>query len=285
MSTCLVTGASGFVGRALVERLSREHDVLGISHRQQGPGLRPVDIREPAAWRELLRETKPALVVHAAAYPEPDFCEEHPAEARRLNVDTVRVLRDTLPAAARIIFISTDYVFDGTKPPYAEDSPRSPRSEYGRLKAEAEDVLSGRPATAILRTGLQIGPGMSQNRRGFIRELVELVRDGRPATVDDVLLRFPTWTGDTAEAVAFLASHAADGVYHVSGTRGATRYGWAMETARLLGLTAAHIAPSTAVIPRKAERPLNSQLSTGKLRALGYGQFTDYADVFRKLYP
>jgi dTDP-4-dehydrorhamnose reductase len=282
MPTCLVTGASGFVGRAIAARLARDFDVVGVSFRQSGPGLVRADIRNPAAFRRLLAERQPAVVVHAAAYPEPDFCEEQPAEARRLNVHTVATLRDALPSSKTLVFISTDYVFDGTKPPYREDSPRRPASAYGRMKAEAEDLLSGRPNTIILRIPLQVGEGASQDRPGFIREMVNALKTGKEQTVDNVLVRFPTWTGDTAEAVAFLVGRSGGGVFHYSSPRGATRYAWMLETARVLGLKADQIKPSDTVIPRKAARPMNSQLASDKIRALGFDHFTDFSDVVRQ---
>ncbi len=271
------------MGRALVEVFSANAEVVGVSRSRSGSGWARADIREPAEFRRVLGEVRPDVVIHAAAYPEPDFCEEHPEEARRLNVETVATLGAALPDSARIVFISTDYVFDGTRPPYREDSERSPRSEYGRTKVAAEDLLAGRSRTVILRTGLQVGEGMSQNRRGFIRELVELLREGKPQQVDDVLMRFPTWTMDTASAAKFLVDCGAEGVFHVSGQRGKTRYGWALEIAEIARLSASHLTASQVVVSRRAERPLNSQLATTKIRGLGFKHFTDFADVVRKV--
>lgn len=283
MQKCLVTGASGFVGRSLMDRLSRNYEVTGVSFKQPGPGLISTDIRDADNFRKLLREAQPDIVVHAAAYPEPDYSEEHPAEARRVNVDTVRTLRDALPEVARLAFISSDYVFDGEKPPYREDSERQPVNAYGRMKMEAEDVLAGRPNTIIYRIALQVGEGKSQNRPGFIREMETAVRSGKEQLVDDVLIRFPTWTKDTAEGIAFLLGAGVSGTYHMSGPRGATRYFWTHETARILGLNADHIKSSKAVIQRKAPRPVDSQMLTDKIRALGYSHFTDFSDIVKNV--
>lgn len=275
----LLLGGTGFLGRETA-RVFAGPALIQVS-RRGGVGARPCDIRDPAALARLADETQPDLVLLLAAYREPDVCEADPAEARRLNVEPARVLGRELPAATRLIFISTDYVFDGERPPYTERSPRSPVSEYGRTKCEAEDALAGRPNTAILRVPLLIGGGPTLADCGFIGQMVDAIRAGRPQSLDDVLIRFPTWTRDVAGAIKFLAERRLDGLYHYSGARGGTRYAWTVETANLLGLPHAHFTPSREIVQRKARRPLNSQLSDDKLRAAGYGVHTDFADVVR----
>jgi dTDP-4-dehydrorhamnose reductase len=283
MEKCLITGATGFVGRALLARLGEDFDAVGVSFTHRAPACVAADIRDPAVFRALLKDVRPGIVVHAAAYPDPDFVEAHPEEARRLNVESVRTLIDAVPERCRIVFLSTDYVFDGHHPPYREGDERNPLSLYGSLKREAEDLLAGRPDALVVRIPLQVGAGPSLNRPGFIREMVDAIRSGRSQMADDVLVRFPTWTGHTAEAVAFLLGKDATGTYHVSGQRGGTRYYWTVETARIMGCSAGHIIPSSAVISRKAARPTDAQLATDKIRALGYRRSTDFEAVVRMM--
>jgi dTDP-4-dehydrorhamnose reductase len=280
MTKVMVIGASGFLGREVMKAFAAEGPVVGLS-RRGGPGLEAVDIRERVQLEAAVARHRPALVILLAAYREPDVCEEDPAEARRLNVEPARVLREILPVRTPLLFTSTDYVFNGEQPPYREDSPPRPVSLYGRSKAEAEALLAGRPHTAILRIPLLIGGGATLDDCGFIGHMVKAVRDPRPQLLDDVLVRFPTWTRDVAGALRFLAGRRAEGIYHFSGARGGTRYTWTLEMARLLGLPCGHLTPSRDVVPRKAVRPRNSQLADDKIRALGYVQRTDFADVVR----
>ncbi len=280
MSTTLILGASGFLGREVMPAFSRYAQVVGVSSRG-GPGLEAVDIREASALRSLCQRTQPDSVLLLAAYREPDFCEEHPAEARRLNVEPALVLAECLPATAHLTLISTDYVFNGLTPPYYENSPRHPVSVYGRTKTEAEDLLGRRPQTLILRVPLLIGGGPSLKEAGFIGQIVDTLRRNEPMVQDDVLVRFPTWTRDVAEALRFLVERRAEGVFHYSGLEGGTRYHWMRESARALGLSAGHLVPSKDVVPRKAVRPPNSQLSPDKIRSLGYTRFTAFADVVK----
>ncbi len=280
MKTCIVTGASGLLGREVVQELQKNWRVVALSHKPR-EGYRAIDLRERNQIAALVAEVKPDAVVHLAAYREPDFCEENPAETKRLNVDSVRFFSETLPASAQLLFVSTDYVFDGTNPPYTEASPRNPLSEYGRSKCAGEDVIASRPNSIALRVPLLIGAGPSFKESGFIAQMIESLASGKPQQLDEVLVRFPCWTRDVAGAIAFLLAKKETGTFHLSGPRGGTRYAWTVEVAELLGQSHTHLAPSNVVIPRKAGRPRNSQLSDTKLRALGFATSTDLLDVVR----
>lgn len=279
--TCLITGAGGLLGREVVPALDAAGwKTLPLALRARA-GLRSVDLRDPDAWRAVLREMRPDAVVHLAAYREPDVCEEQVAETRRLNVDPVRIARETLPAGVPQLFVSTDYVFDGLTPPYREDSARNAVSEYGRSKCLAEDALAGSPDAIVLRVPLLIGGGPVFRESGFIAQMVEAVLAGKPQTLDDVLVRYPCWTRDVAGAIAFLLGGGHRGTFHLSGPRGGTRFAWTVETARLLGKSADPFTPSKVVVPRKAVRPPDSHLDDAKLRALGFKTATDLTDAIR----
>jgi S-adenosylmethionine synthetase len=280
MATTLILGASGFLGREVCPVFSNLGTVVGVSSRG-GAGLEKVDIRDAVALDEICQRVQPESVLLLAAYREPDFCEDHPEEARRLNVEPARTLRTCLPPQTHLTFISTDYVFDGLQPPYHETSSRHAVSVYGQTKCEAEDVLAGRPNTLVLRVPLLIGGGPTLRETGFIGQIVETLRRPERQVQDDVLVRFPTWTRDVAAALTFLVGRRAEGTFHYSGLQGGTRYHWMVETARALGLPAAHLVPSREVVVRKAVRPPNSQLSPDKIRSLGYTRFTPFAEVLK----
>ncbi len=274
----LVMGSTGFLGREVMRAFEATGPVIGVS-RSGAHGSRAVDIRDAGALRALVAETRPDVVLLLAAIRDPDQCEDDPAATRRMNTEPARVLRDGLPESTRLLFVSTDYVFDGEHPPYREDSPRAPISEYGRSKAEAEDALAGRPNTTILRVPLLVGGGPTLKDCGFIGIVIEEARSGRAIEVDNVLIRVPTWTRDVARAMRFLVERRADGVFHFAGPRGGTRYQWTIEIAKRLGFPHAQFTPSSTVIPRKARRPRDSSLNDDKIRALGLTERTDFPDV------
>jgi dTDP-4-dehydrorhamnose reductase len=278
---CLITGATGFLGREVVRCFSRAHETVGVGRERGGPDILKTDLRDESAWRGVLVRIRPDLVIHCAAYRDPDFCEDHPEETRRLNVDPVRVLAETLPSSARLVLISTDYVFDGEHPPYREESPRRPLNVYGRSKADAEDLVLARAHSLVLRIPLLAGAGANLASSGFIAQLIQPLQTLQPMELDDVLIRVPTWTRDVAEALVFLADRGAEGVFHMSALRGLTRYGWTVEIARRLGKPTDHLKPSRDVVARKAARPRDATLSTAKLRSMGYNRFTDFPDVVR----
>ncbi|MCO5045557.1 MAG: SDR family oxidoreductase [Verrucomicrobia bacterium] len=276
----LLLGSSGFVGREIRRAFEGDHRVTSVSRRGSADS-RAVDIRDSSALRALVAETVPDAVLLVAAYREPDFCEEHPEEAHRLNVEPARALARHLPAETRLLYVSTDYVFDGENPPYRETDSTSPISVYGQTKRDAEVALQGRANTTILRIPLQIGGGASLADCGFIGHMVAALQSPQPQQLDDVLLRFPTWTRDVAGAARFLVERGLDGIFHYSTPTGATRYALTLEVARLLGLPHEHLAPSREIIARKARRPFNSQLDDAKIRAAGYARHTPFQAVVR----
>lgn len=280
MKTCIVTGASGLLGREVSCALAGAWRIVPLSHKPR-EGFRAVDLRDRGQIATLVSEEKPDAVVHLAAYREPDFCEDNPAETTRLNVDSVRYFVELLPAPVRFLFVSTDYVFDGNAPPYGEADDRNPISEYGRSKCAAEDVMAARAGGIVLRVPLLMGAGPTFDASGFIAQMVDAVVSGKPQQLDDVLVRYPCWTRDVAGAISFLLEGSHAGTFHLSGPRGGTRYSWTVETARLLGKEHGHLKSSKVVIPRKAGRPADSHLDDSKLRAAGFKTATDPMDVVR----
>jgi dTDP-4-dehydrorhamnose reductase len=281
--TILITGASGLLGRSLVARLEGMGDVAAAGYSHAAAGIFPVDLRDVEALKSLLKEVKPDVVVHSAAYRDPDFCEDNPVEAFRLNVAPVARFCELLPESVPLLFISSDYVFDGIAPPYREEDERHPVCEYGRLKVEAEDLVLQRDAGLVLRIPLLIGAGPTWPSSGFIFKTVAQIQDPAPSNLDHAGVRFPTWTNDVAEAVAHLLGIEARGIFHYSSQEGGTKYEWAMELANLAGLSMEHITPDPGGSASRAARPKNTQLAVEKIRHTGLSRFTPFRDVARSV--
>ena len=145
----LVLGASGMLGRAVHKVLQQEsasgvaYRVVGTGHsRAADLGLRPLDVTDTAALSSFLEGLAPAVVVNCVAERRPDRVERDEAYARRLNVELVeRLAAFTATQGCHLVNISTDYVFDGTAPPYAPDDAPNPLNAYGRHKLEAEEAI------------------------------------------------------------------------------------------------------------------------------------------------
>ena len=276
---CAVLGASGFLGTEAVPVLRGAWEVVPTSMKDRGEGYRQLDIRDPGALANFLRETRPDAVVALAAYREPDVCEEHPVETRRLNTDPVKVLVHELPADVPIVYVSTDYVFDGKNPPYKEDAERRPLNEYGKSKVEAEDLVLARPHTIVLRVPLLMGWTAQFAQSGFFSQLINDLKATERTELDDVLKRYPVWTRDAGEAIRTLLEHGNTGIFHFSTVRPLTRYRAALEMAELIGWPTDHLVPSDRVILRKATRPDNAHLDMSKWQQLGYAMPHGFRDV------
>lgn len=279
LKNILITGASGLLGSSLTARLEGTYNVTGAGFSHAAAGLFPVDLRDTEALKGLLREVKPDVVVHSAAYRDPDFCEDHPEEAFRLNVAPTAQFCELLPESVPLLFVSSDYVFDGAAPPYGEEDERHPVNDYGRLKVEAEDLVLQRDAGLVVRIPLLIGAGPTWENSGFIFKTLAQIQDPRPSSLDHSGIRFPTWTNDVAEAVFHLLGIEAKGIYHYSSLKGGTKYEWALELADLIGLSMEHITPNRDGSASRALRPRNTQLVVEKIRRTGLSRFTPFREV------
>ncbi len=280
----LITGASGLLGRSLTARLEGMGNVSGTGFSLAAGRLFPVDLRDAEALKGLLKEVKPDVVVHSAAYRDPDFCEDHPEEAFRLNVAPVEQFCELLPESVLLLFISSDYVFEGVAAPYREEDERHPVSEYGRLKVEGEDLVLQRDAGLVLRIPLLIGAGPTWESSGFIFKTLAQIQDPTPSSLDHAGIRFPTWTKDVAEAVAHLLDIEGTGIYHYSSLKGGTKYEWAQELADLAGVSMEHITPNREGSATRALRPRNTQLAVEKIRHTGLSRFTSFREAVQSVF-
>ncbi len=137
----MVTGASGLVGRSLMKMLtdSREHEVRGLAFSRARPPLERLDLTDEVEVARYFEREAPEVVVHLAAERRPDIVDKDLRRARAINVEATRILaRQCAARGAFLLLVSTDYVFDGTNPPYFPDSPVNPLNEYGKMKLESE---------------------------------------------------------------------------------------------------------------------------------------------------
>lgn len=274
MNTFLVTGASGMLGRAVMERLFRETAIhaVGLCHRRQGPGLRPADLSDTASIPALLDEIAPDAVIHTAAIRRPDDFAADEASARRLNVDATAALARWVAArpGAYLAYVSSDYVFDGTNPPYFPDSPIHPVNGYGQSKADGETVArEAAPAqTGILRVPVLYGDVVSLDESS-VTSVVQTVRQRRPAVLDDWAVRYPTHVVEVADILVQMALRRLSGTFQWSGLEPLTKYDMGLEIARQLGTDPALLRRSGAPANGSEPRPRDCHLDRSALESLG----------------
>jgi dTDP-4-dehydrorhamnose reductase len=289
-----VIGASGLVGRAVVRELGTRADwkVIGTAHRRADHRTVALDIRDAAAIEAFVAQHAPDAIVIAAAERRPDVCERDPELARALNVEAV----ETIATAAKrrgawVLSLSTDYVFDGTNPPYRTDDPPCPINAYGRSKLDGERALQ--QATdfgCVLRLPLLFGH-IVEWQESAVTSLVPAVvasaaHNAPAAVMDDWATRYPTFTGDVAYVIRQLLERYEQGepicgIAHWSAAEPMTKFEIAKRIARALGV-AARIEPQRASADA-TPRPRDCQLDASRLEALGIGRRTPFDTALRSV--
>ncbi|MGA0122441.1 MAG: dTDP-4-dehydrorhamnose reductase [Gaiellales bacterium] len=251
--TVLVTGASGQVGRAAL-RLLGERGV--------GLGRAELDVTDPDAVRAAMAEHRPDLVLHCAAWTDVDGAESDRAAAEAVNVRGSRHVAEAARACgARLVVLSTDFVFDGTKrEPYVESDPVGPISAYGETKLAGEQAaLAAHPeGTWAVRTAW-VYDETDGNFPGLIRRLAR-ERDVLRVVTDQV--GSPTYAGHLAPVLVDLPDRIAPGLVHLAGAGAATRLEWAAAVVAAAGLDC-RLEPATSdEFPTPARRPAYSVLAS-----------------------
>jgi len=242
----VVTGASGLLGRALVRELSSSCTVRGTALRRVRPGLDPLDLRDGDAVRRYVQRVRPDAVVHAAAERRPDVSERDPAAPRSLNGDASAGLAAAAHGVgAAFVYVSTDYVFDGTAPPYRPGDATNPLNAYGRSKRDGElATLAAHPGACVLRLPILYGAVEHLEESAVTGIAATLLATNGPVELDDWAVRRPTDVADVASAIRQMLAHGGvTGVHHWSAAEAYTKYGMGLVMARLLGIDADRLVP------------------------------------------
>lgn len=267
----VVVGATGLLGHALWRswRARPGWEAVGTS-RAARAGLERLEMLDGKGAAAFLAASRPDAVVIAASEPHVDFCETDPQDTRRVNVDgTLAVARAARAAGARVVFFSSDYVFDGSRGSWTEaDLPR-PLNEYGRQKLAVERELGAwGPDALVLRvSGLF---GWEFKPRNFVLRAREVLSAGKPLRVPSDQVYCPTYVGHLAERVARLVELKASGVLHLAGSEPFARDAWARAVAEAFSLDASPVTgvPTAALPAGAAPRPLRSDLVSAEAAAL-----------------
>lgn len=264
-----VIGAAGLVGDALVRAIGRDNATAATRAGRVPAGFLTLDISDEAEVRRKLGEGNPTPTVVAvpAADTHVDYCEQHPEETRRVNVEgTGHVARVCRDIGARMIFYSSDYVFDGVKGDYTEEDAVSPINEYGRQKAEAERlVLSAGARNLVIRTSGAYG--WQRDPKNFVLQVRQRLSEGKPLPVASDIRYNPTFAENLAAVTRALIEAGAAGIFHVVGADRLSRDSFASRVARTFGLDASLIRPVLAAsLGSSTPRPKESSLRTDKVR-------------------
>lgn len=267
-----IFGASGLLGKELIREWTGDA-VTGL-------GSRDADLRDADRVRDVVQETCPEWVVLAAAYTDVDKCESNREAAFAVNRDgAANVAAAATTVGARLVFLSSDYVFDGKKKtPYETGDARNPQSVYGQSKAEAEvRLLELMPGCCIARTSWLFGTG----GKCFPDTILKLAASRPALDVVNDQRGCPTYAVDLARAIVQLCRKNASGIVHVTNASDCSWFEFAEEIVRYSGLATTVRPVSSQQMARPAPRPAYSVLSPIRLQSLGI-EMPSWRDALRR---
>mgnify|MGYP001617263023 FL=1 len=266
----LVTGARGMLGRYLVGMLSNLPVAGNVGLEVTATDIEQLDITHPQNTLRFVSGCKPDVIVNCAAFTNVDACETQVSGAFAVNAGGAKnVAMAGKEVGAKIVHISTDYVFDGSKmDSYCETDRPNPLSVYGKSKLEGELAIQEIADNyAILRTAWVFGP----YRRNFVTAILERGKKDRKVSVVIDQHGSPTYTADLSQAVWNVISQDVRGLYHFTNTGRCSRYDWAKKIFELTGEQVSVLPVKTADYKRAAVVPQNSALNCAKyLLATGH---------------
>jgi dTDP-4-dehydrorhamnose reductase len=265
----LVTGASGLLGNKIVKTANGNYDVTPLHsiHPLHSDSLK-LDVTDRKQVLNLFSTLEPDVIIHTASETNVDKCEIQKEHAWKINVEGTRNIAEACKAGAKLIYISTDYVFDGRKGNYKEDDTPNPINYYAVTKLEGEkQVIQNCKNFAILRTSVLYG--WHPWKQNFATWVINELKQNKEITVVEDHYNTPTLADNLAEMAIETILKDLQGVYHACGSERIGRYEFARQIARAFDLNQNLIRPIkmeqlTAWI---AKRPRDSSLNTNKIRS------------------
>jgi dTDP-4-dehydrorhamnose reductase len=261
----LITGGSGTLGSSLAYELAGRYDVVATYN------VNPIKIEKCKTLRlditnreNVLKKVKklaPEVIVHTAALVGVAACQKNPDLAWKLNVEGTRNLKDASKEIdARIIYISTDYVFDGNKGNYSETDEANPLTVYGKTKLEGEKILG--EEDTIFRTCIY-GWNIISNRPNFATWLIGELENKKNVTIFTNQYNSPMLTNNCAEAIKYAIENEICGLYNIAGSEKASKYDFAITLADIFGFDKGFILPTKLEDP---SRPKDTSLDITKAK-------------------
>ena len=271
----LITGSNGFVGGGIIAAAPQQWELHGIG-RSATPAASSVnyhqlDLLDAPALADLLQKVRPDVIIHSAAIANIDFCESNKDAATAINVDSTADITEIAGRiGARLIFCSTDTVFDGKKGNYTETDTPTPVNFYGETKVRAEQIVhAGSKHHLVARLSLVMGWPVIGDGNTFLPDLVGRLQRGDAANFAYNEVRSPIDVLTLGEALVELAHTPVDGIIHLSGSTAINRFDMAKKAARLAGYPEEAISSvNSNSFAGRAPRPDDASMNNEKARTL-----------------
>lgn len=260
----LITGANGQLGNCLHDRLELLTDSQAFF-----TDIDTLDITNEEAFSEYIQQNEITCIINCAAYTAVDKAEDEPELCRQINTEAVRIIgKVATEQQARVIHVSTDYVFDGKNyQPYTEDQPTNPISVYGQTKRAGEEaLLEVCPDSMIIRTAWLY----SEYGNNFVKTMLRLGNERSEVRVVSDQIGTPTYAGDLADVIVELIAndYFTPGIYHFTNEGVCSWYDFAREVFIRSQVTCRVTPIGTADYPTRAQRPFYSVLNKNKIKSI-----------------
>lgn len=266
----LILGANGLIGQRFVRLCEdKKIDYAGTRYSREGDGLIRFNLLEFDKIHEIFNRVSPDVVVNSTGLAGGvNFCQQNPEAGRQYHVESNKIMVDWCKEHhAAYVYISTDYVFDGTNPPYKEDDPPNPLNLYGKYKREGEEYIQKQlEKHVIARTTNVFGWDPLTQTPNFLMHLVNTLKEQDSMKVPGFLFGNPTHAGDLAAGIMDLLENNHYGLYHIVGPGYINRCDWAAKFVEMAGLTGKTLEKITVPPAGMVPRPLTSNLDTAKFR-------------------
>jgi len=264
----LITGGAGLLGSTLIRTAPKNHHIYATFHentllpKTSSTEFIYVDIRNKDEVEAAIQKIKPNLIIHTAAKGSPDFCEFNKEEAWTVNViGSQNILEAAKKVQAKTLFTSSNQVFSGNNPPYAEDSPVSPVNHYGKTKVQTEvDIIENNYDAIILRLMTMYGWSNPNGQKNVVPWLIEALSEKKPLKmVDDIFNNF-LYVYQAAESIWELIENAKNLTrINIAGSDTENRYNFALLVAELFDFDSSLLTPvHKNYFKDEAPRPLNT---------------------------
>ena len=265
MKRLFITGGSGLLGSRF-SKFTDEYEVTTTYNKNPKEHSVKLDITDEKDVLNKIEALSPDLVVHPAALTNVDYCEDHKEEAYKINAQgTLNMVKACEKIDSKLIYVSTDFVFDGTEGSYKETDKTNPISYYGLSKLKGEEfVQESDIKSAIVRVSVLYGWHENFN---YVMWVIDELKKGNNINIVTDEYNSPTYAENAAEAILKIFSKNKEGIYHIAGDERINRFDFAKNIARVFELDETLINPiKSEDLIRKARRPLDSSLSVEKAK-------------------
>ncbi|WP_338598658.1 dTDP-4-dehydrorhamnose reductase [Sulfolobus tengchongensis] len=267
----VVTGAGGLLGKKIVKVFSN-YEVIGVyySSKPETPNFLQLNLSDLKEIKKI-GDLSPDVIIHAAALTDVDKCEKQPELARLLNVEvTKEIAKLSKETDSFLVYVSTDYVFDGEKGNYREDDKPNPINVYGRTKLEGEEMVKKyADKYLIVRTSTPYGSNPASGKDNFALWLLKKLKNREEIGVVTDQITSPTLNTNFALMLRESVERKLEGILHLTDASQISRFEFAITLAKVFGLSESLIKPVTSDLMRwLAKRPKNSSLNVSMASAI-----------------